>query len=133
QHNKAPPEESYGESSTRCDPSLHYNEVLKLLLSTAAPFIIEEDEDPSFSLFFQFPNTALMNKLKWDINESSPELGTTAIRIPRDLCGIRDLYVAGTGRKRAHMRSIKFDKLGSTSIEELSIEVSVDNDVQMDT
>ena len=131
---KLPPKaKGHGESSTRRDPSLHEYEALKLSLSTAAPSIIEEDEYPSSSIFFKFPKSALMSKSKWNISEGSPELSTTAILLLRGAGGIRDLYEAGTARERAHMRSIKFDKLGSALIEELDIEKFVDVDVQEDT
>ncbi|RKF53425.1 hypothetical protein GcM3_218001b [Golovinomyces cichoracearum] len=131
---KVPPKaKGQGESSTRRDPSLYEHEALKLSLSTATPFVIEEDEDISSSIFCQFPKTALVSKLKWDISEGSPELSTAAVGISRGPDGIRDLYEGGTARKRSYMRSIKLDKLGSASIEELDIEIFIDIDMQEDT
>ncbi|RKF88458.1 hypothetical protein GcM1_084007 [Golovinomyces cichoracearum] len=69
---------------------------------------------------------------KINTSEGSPELSTIAIGISRGAGGIRDLYEVGIARKRAYMRSIKFDKLGSAMIEELHIEIVVDVDVQED-
>ncbi|RKF83964.1 hypothetical protein GcM3_005001 [Golovinomyces cichoracearum] len=87
---------------------------------------------PPLLFFTNSPKKALRSKSKWNTSEGSPELSTTAIGISRDTGGIRDLYEVGIARKRAYMRSIKFDKLGSASIEELDIEIVVDVDVQED-
>ncbi|KAI1002826.1 hypothetical protein K3495_g5377 [Podosphaera aphanis] len=120
-HQKA---KGYGVSSTRRDPSLHEHEMIKPYLNPAISCVIIEDEE--LSQASQIPATSQTDASKRNTTESYSRLSTTALGITRVAGGVRDPYEAGKVRERAYMRSIKFDKLSSASVEELDSGMFID-------